>query len=390
MKITKKGVRRFIVKTLAIFFPFLFLVIAIMYCRTTYYDFPEGKPFTGDFLHNPYHNLPDSAYKANFHAHTKAWNEVTNGHSTEAEMYEGYRAMGYTSVGISNYHKISDYAKDKPGHVYIPVYEHGWNMMKAHYLPLDAKEVSFFDFPLLQAPSHRQSVINTISETGAIVCFAHPKFTFLESMGDMEYVVNYEFTEVLNHYRVSDEQWDMALSAGRLTWVMGNDDTHDLVNEPTYLIWNHIHAKEKTKEGLLNAMQSGQSYGIKSFDTKCDVQLKSLELTDEKTFEVIFSDTVNKIDFVGQNGEIKKVDASTNKSSYTFQPDDSYIRVVAHIDTADIYLNPIVRYDGENLVRAVDMEATPNFWKTWLFRILMGVLALALILLIRRIIIGKK
>lgn len=380
---------RFIIKPFLVLILVLAFLCTLPYLTTTIYDFPETKPFSGDHFYNPYENLGDSVYKANFHAHSSAWSNVTNGHSTEKDIYEGYKAKGYSAIGISNYHSISTYTKDKAD-VYIPVYEHGLNLMKSHFLAINAKEVSFFDYPIFQTTSHRQSIINNISESGSLVCLAHPDFTFGHSSGDMEHLVNYEFTEVLNQYRVSEKQWDTALSCGKLTWIMANDDTHDIVNEPTYLIWNFIHPTEKTSESFLEALEMGRSYGVKSYKGEYDNHLKSVEFISDNTVQFEFATVVNNMYFYGQNGEEKKISWASNIGTYTFAPEDNYIRVVARDESTQIYLNPIVRYDGKNLVMAKDLKATVNHWQTWIFRIAVGLLAFGILLILRKRVKRRK
>ena len=208
---------RFLWKTIAILLLLLFLGISILYTNTTIYDFPEAKVFQGDKVYNPYKNLPDSNYRANFHAHSIAWKTVTNGHNTEKDLYDGYTEEGYDIVGISNYHKISDYAESR-SELYVPVYEHGYNIFKSHCLALNPDGPSYFDYPLFQTTSHQQKIIENLRAKNAIVAMAHPKFGGGRSFDDMKTLVNYDFTEVLNHYRSSDEYWDEALSAGRVTW----------------------------------------------------------------------------------------------------------------------------------------------------------------------------
>ena len=89
--------------------------------------------------------------------------------------------------------------------IYIPCYEHGYNILKSHCLGIGVDEVSKFDYPLLQASSHQQQVINNIKSKNGFVTMAHPDFGGGRDFDNMKDLVNYEFTEVLNHYRISDE-----------------------------------------------------------------------------------------------------------------------------------------------------------------------------------------
>jgi len=385
MAITIKSFSKFSLKAMSLFLLLFIFAVTIFYINTTIYNFPEEKPFSGTFIHNPYEHLPDSSYRANFHAHSEAWEKITNGHNSEEDIYREYSKRGYDIVGISNYHKISNYAKEFTD-LYIPEYEHGYNVLKSHYLSINPDEVSYFDYPLFQLTSHKQKVIEKLKEKNAVVAMAHPKFGGGRTFGDMRNLVHYDFTEVLNHYRISDEYWDQALSAGRLTYVMGNDDTHDIRNEPTFRIWNIIYSNVRNSDSILNHMKAGQNYGINSRNEICDNKLVSCLMTGDETFEVKFAEIANKLEFVGQNGEIKQVVDNVNKASYKFDEDDTYIRVVARNTNSDLYMNPLVRFDGKTVPLNSMFKPEANFILTWLFRLIIIGFMIFLLILMRKII----
>lgn len=376
---------RISMKVLLCAFILFLLVLNLFYINTTIYDFPEKEKFKGDFVFNPYRNLPDSSYRANFHAHSVAWSKVTNGHNSEKEMFEAYTKKGYDIAGISNYHKISDYGK-KHTDLYVPVYEHGYNIFKSHCLGINVDKVSYFDYPLFQSTSHKQKIINNIRSNNGIVAMAHPKFGGGKTFEDMELLVNYNFMEVLNHYRISDEYWDKALSAGKLVWVMGNDDTHDLVKEPTFKIWNIIHSEHRNKDSILNSMERGQNYAVLSKNGKCDNSLIGVELLSPTEFFVKLENTADSIQFIGQDG--KKMHTAYNASSatYKFKNSDTYIRTVAFNNNSALYLNPLFKYNGKDNPYVGNKTAEINYLYTWIVRLLFIALAISLVLLIRKVI----
>ena len=192
MNLTAKLLIKYIWKLIAVTVLVICFVTSILYVNTTIYNFAEIEKFSGNQLYNPYEKLPDSSYRANFHAHSIAWEGVTNGHNTEKDLFDGYSQKGYDIIGISNYHKISTYARQRSD-LYIPVYEHGYNIFKSHYLSLNSNQVSYFDYPLYQMTSHKQKIIENLKSNNAIVCMAHPKFAGGRTFEDMEYLVNYEF-----------------------------------------------------------------------------------------------------------------------------------------------------------------------------------------------------
>jgi len=216
---------------------------------------------------------------------------------------------------------------------------------------------------------------------------AHPKFAGGRTLEDMQYLVNYEFTEVLNHYRSSDEYWDEALTAGKLTWIMGNDDTHDIVNEPTFLIWNIIHSTDRISDSIIKSMVEGKNYAVKSKNGNCDNSLTSCLKQDNNSFTVQFENVVGTIEFIGDGGAIMKTESNVKESSYTFKPQDTYIRVVAKNENSWIYLNPIVRFDGEHIPLNANLKVEPNSFKTWVFRIVLVLISLGLLILIRKTIL---
>jgi len=381
-----KFLMKFTWKLIAITVLVIFFFTSLLYVNTTIYNFPETEKFSGNELYNPYKMLPDSSYRANFHAHSIAWEGVTNGHNTEKDLFDGYSQKGYDIVGISNYHNISTYAQEHSD-LYIPVYEHGYNIFKSHYLSLNSNQVSYFDYPLFQMTSHKQKIIENLKSNNAIVCMAHPKFAGGRTFQDMQYLVNYEFTEVLNHYRTSDEYWDEALTAGKLTWIMGNDDTHDVVNEPTFLIWNIIHSADRNSDSIMKSMVAGKNYAVKSNDGTCDNSLNYCIIKGNDSFTVQFENTVGTIEFIGDGGAIKKIDSNVRESSYTFKPQDTYIRVVAKDEHSSIYLNPIVRYDGKNIPLNTNLKVASNLFKTWLFRITLILISFGLLILTRKTIL---
>jgi hypothetical protein len=252
--------------------------IGSIYIQTTIYTFPPPTPFSGDSLINPYQNIDNKKYKCNFHAHSKAWKGITNGHNSSQDLTKAYKDQGYTVAGISNYHCITD-SINSNSPVYIPVYEHGINIFKSHLLGIEPRKPSFFDFPLWQNTSQKQQIINDIRNNGGLVTIAHPKFMDGHTLEDMAQLTNYQFVEVLNHYRISDEYWDAALTAGRLVYGIGNDDTHDIKNEPTFRMWTEVFADTPTKDGILDGMVKGKSYAVHAFNGECDLKLDSFKTT---------------------------------------------------------------------------------------------------------------
>jgi hypothetical protein len=360
-------------------------LMGLVYVQTRIYNFPPPTPFSGDSLINPYQNIGNKSYKCNFHAHSKAWGGVTNGHNSSQDITTAYKDKGYTVAGISNYHKIED-SLNSNSPIYIPVYEHGINIKKSHLLGIDADKPSYFDFPLWQNTSQKQQIINDIRNNNGLVAIAHPKFVNGHSLEDMAQLTNYQFVEVLNHYRISDEYWDAALTAGRLVYGIGNDDTHDINNEPTFRMWTEVYADAPTKDGILDALLKGQSYAVHSFEGKRDLFPDALFVKgDTVVFRI--SGHLEKVLVYGANHQVidsasfpgQSIDAS--EFIIPFKKDYPYMRIVAKSADCAVYLNPIVRSINGKTSGVERLVPELNVTKTWFYRLCV-LLAEVLILLL--------
>lgn len=364
-------------------------VITFQYSRTTFYNFPETEAFHGSEFYNPYATIHAGSrkLKANFHAHGIAWGNYTYGANTDEEVYDAYKKKNYDLIGISNYHSINPVGNPSDS-LYFPVYEHGCNVLKSHYLVLNSESVSFFDQPLIQSISMQQQVIEKIKETGGLVAMAHPELSGRSEEGMLN-LVHYDFIEVLNHYRVSKSFWDHSLSSGKLAWVLGNDDTHDVNDETAFKIWNIIYSDSKSTDSVLANMKKGMHYSVKTIDGVCDKALNLLQIEGNR-LHVQFSDTINAIEIIGQNGKIIYTHYLVNEFYHYLNPNDTYIRIEAHDNDFSIYLNPIVRFDGKTIPLNTHLELSENRSKTWLFRISMWILLLIELYVIYRIIRKKS
>jgi hypothetical protein len=336
-----------------------------LYFFAKFYHFPEAKPFAGDYIYNPYQDLPQLEIKANFHSHSKAWWGITNGHNTENEIFDAYQARDYQVIGISNYFKISPLGK-LPAQ--FEIYEHGVNIFKSHVLAIEPERISYIDFPLYQHDNHQQTIIQNLKDANAIVVLAHPKFGGGRKLSDMRKLVNYDFTEVLNHYGVSEEHWDAALTAGRLSWIMGNDDTHDLEREPTFRLWNVIYTNSLEKNDVLGNLLLGKSYAVKTPNGLYENALIGCKLADNNLIQVAFEHQLESIMFIGANGQLLSAAENRNEATYAMQAEDAYVRVVAKANEYTVYLNPLLRFDNENIPYNTDLLLRQNNWQTWLNR----------------------
>ncbi len=357
----------FFVRIIQIVLSIIFIVLILntaIYVRTEIYEFPKSLAFRGRDYFNPYAKIDSTILKANFHAHSKSWAGLTYGKSSDQAIYNKYSSNDYDVIGISNYHEISGYGKNT-NPMYVKVYEHGFNIFKSHLLVIDPDNVSFFDYPLYQSIHHQQQIINSIRENNGIVVIAHPDFDISRRISEFEKLNNYNFLEVLNHYRNSEKYWDKALSAGKLSWLLANDDIHDHTEEAACKIYNVIFCKTKSSKNILTAILSGKHYGVKLNSGECHNKLNYCSISNYGVINCEFKDTVKAIEFIGQNGKIKKKILNSNVGAYRMSKFDTYIRIKAYTDAYELYLNPIIRTNNEQIDKIINhTSAKLNMTKT--------------------------
>jgi hypothetical protein len=399
------------------------LVISLQYASCPIYDFPAARPFVGRHWFNPYRatTLAETLaggrwYKCNFHAHSKAWGGLTNGHQPAAEVYAAYKQLGYDVVGISNYHSITNLPSGDSHHdstnaptntLCVPVYEHGYNIKKSHRLAIGAREVVWLDFPLGQTLHHKQHIVLRLRQTAELVAIAHPRFVGGHPPENFRFLTGYDFVEVLNHFRTSDEHWDSCLSAGHAKWILADDDTHDIrIAEETGAFWTMVQASERTANerttnerttnertasGIYAALRAGRHYGVRGANATNDNPLQSVVVhssTDGTALGRSPSDTLgntlgdtmtvrlhhaaDSIVFIGQRGIVRQTSYHAASASYLLKPEDTYIRTVIYNPHSTLYLNPVLRYDGIHPPNEPEILATVNIAVTWAFRAACG------------------
>lgn len=347
------------------------------------YDFPQPKPFHGLYLHNPYKDLDTNWYKANFHAHSIAYLGLTNGNQTPKELINKYNSLAYDIPSLSNYHEISDDAKDIQK-LYIPCYEHGYNVMKTHRLCIGANEVSYFDFIFHLFKSNKQQLIEELQEKNDLIAIAHPKFRNGHSKEDLKYLTGYDCLEVLNHYRNSFEYWDSALSAGIPAYIIANDDCHNSDSPgETGVNWTMINAPNLDRRAIINALKLGRAYGVEGSFAHNSNYLKEVTVSGD-TVSFKFQTQADSIILIGQHGKRKQIEMNQSDLSYVFAKEDTYIRCEAYTDSTEIYLNPIIRYEVSPPVNTLKAEV--NYFYTYLWRITAFLLLVVIMYLYYRIV----
>jgi len=315
------------------------------YVFTNIYKFPDIKPFTGNEWYNPYADTSGEWFKSNFHAHSKAWGGLTNGTRSPNQLDSVYLSLGYDFIGISNYHLISKSARTS-SESFIPIYEHGLNILKRHQHPLGAKEVVNFDYPLFQSLHHKQDIIERLRPTTRLLAINHPEFLNSYDPDDFKYLSNYTHIEILNHYRTSLKHWDVALSAGYPAFGYGNDDSHDQTKtDETGRFWTMVRATSNLSDLFLDALRKGNTIAVKGDRGVVDNELRYLKIVND-TLRLKLSTISDSIVVIGNNGERLSSLANSDSLLFSLTKLKAYVRIEVYNPKTSMFLNPVIRTEG--------------------------------------------
>lgn len=339
----------------------LVLILLAIYLTVPTYSFKEPRPFSGEYLYNPYQDMnPDQWKKYHFHCHSRRYFGLTNGRkSSEAAIDSVYQVLGYDHYGISDYMSINPHGSENEG--YIPAYEHGYGLVrKTHQICIGAKKVWRTDFPFMQSLSMKQHALNKLGEHCRFVMPAHASFTKGYKVSDMKWLSNYRLLEVLNPYGNAFEHWDEALSNGHRVYALGNDDTHDITNvNEVGRNMTMVNTPSLDAESVYEALDKGLCYTVEfnnfflygsSLERKADLahtlpHLSRCELVGDTLFVATTADNLKEVRFIGQGGLCLKADENVAEAFYAIQPEDAYVRVEINIDDLRLlYLNPVTRH----------------------------------------------
>lgn len=339
----------------------LMMLFLGIYLSTPIYTFNEPRPFSGEYLYNPYQDInPDQWKKYNFHCHSRRFFGLTDGRQSKEPVIDSiYQFMGYDHYGISDYMSINRHNAENED--YIPAYEHGYGLFrKTHQLCIGAEKVWKIDYPFMQNLNIKQHVINKLGEHSRFVIPAHASFTDAYKPKEMAYLSNYRLLEILNPYGIAIEHWDVALSNGHRVYGIGSDDTHNVLN-PHEVARNImvINVPDMKEETVCDALEKGQSYVLKfdneyyyhlpfetmSKDLRSAAYLKMAKLSGDTLFVETSADLVKAVAFIGQDGKTLKTQENVKTAFYVIQPEDTYVRTRIDLnDYQHIYLNPVTRH----------------------------------------------
>jgi len=336
---------------------FIAYLILDQYVICPTYRFEPPQPFRGERFHNPYADFRSEDWTlANLHAHTASWFGATNGRGGAAELHQAYDSMGYGFHAVSDYQRINTYGEGSAS--WVPAYEHGYNIPKAHQLVVGARQVAWKDYPFPMTLSNRQDMLNRLAaDTGVAVIINHPAMRIGYNATDLKFLSHYDALEVLNAYEIAFRYWDTALSNGHRVSIVGNDDTHDAGNRRSIgRFATLVHAPGRRLSELVSALRQGRTIGVQipqrpemSFQEKAtmlrnaDTRLRRLRVN-SAALQAEFSAMVYQLEVVGQGGVLRWRADSLQTMRLPIRPEDTYLRVsFSTPDGIRYHLNPVCR-----------------------------------------------
>lgn len=349
------------------------------------YDFEAPRQFSGPDIYNPYKKI-DTAYcwkRANFHTHTRVEGIMNECDYWPDKVLEAYESLGYDIVTFSNHNEQTTHPKGKP--YQSNGYEHGYNLFKFHKLVFGADKVEHFDHLLPILASQKQFQIELLADDGDIVQLNHPLRTPTLSKSQLEQLSGYRLIELDSGKSTDNEYWDWALSAGRYSFGVANDDLHYPDRTSKIAVrCNFLCTPSARYEDILQTLNEGcfysmriPDYGRGDWEVKRERNrtlpyIKSIALDNNKIF-VCFSEPASHIKVTGQGHTLLAECNNCDTVAYTMTAADAYARVTAHFaDGEVIYTNPFARYDASvQKTPFCDMTPQINIVLTLLFNLLL-------------------
>ena len=373
-------------------FLFISVILILQFVVNSKYTFPKPGPFHGKYIYNPYRNIDNQKWtRANFHAHTRKFLDPAKKVARSTFLLDSiYRSFGYNIIGISDYQSINNYEIGNKW--FVPGYEHGYQYYKNHQLVLNAKKISWLDYPFRQTLNNKQYVIDQLKkDTTALITIVHPAYRKALSNNDFKYLGNYNCLEIANSERLFDEFYDPILSNGHPVFVMADDDSHEMTKIKDVCSSFNMVNTDLVKDSVLKALRTGRSIGVKfnisSFKTNEEKRAALAKLPEidaisfkNDTLIIKLNQPVKTIKFIGQDGVEKIRMTDSSAGSCFFSKEDTYLRTEIECYDGTIYfLNPLIRWDG---IRLTYFSPSVNVLKTWAWRL--ALISLLIILFIIR------
>lgn len=342
-----------------VFFIALFAIVATSVSPV--YNFSEARPFSGPDIFNPYASLEgvDSIpwKRANFHTHTRVKGIFNECEYWPDQTDSAYRKFGYDIVTFSNHNELTVHPYDTA--LQVNVYEHGINLFKYHKLVFGCDRVNRFDNLLPLFVFQKQFQLDLLGKESDFMQMNHPLRTGGTSKFQMRRLEGYRLMELDSGKSTENEYWDWALSAGRYSFGLANDDLHYPDRSSRMAVrCNFLYCPSARYEDIRETLLSGGYYAMRVPDyghgdwavkyarNRNLPSVKEIGL-DSTTVYISLSQKADSIKFTGQNHTTLALNRNTMKAEYDMKPDDPYVRITAYFPDGEvIYSNPFARYDA--------------------------------------------
>ncbi len=210
----------------------------------------KGDVRVGNERHSP-QVLIDTRKKKGFKGNLHAHSTVSDGKLSPEQVARLYRERGYSFLAFSE-HQCYTYHHDlqAPDFIVLPAIEinasfgeprrffHANGILGPKSLrrssELPYEHLQYLDVPdLRDYPSGAQRAINELRESGHLVMFNHPEWSF-NSYDDLVSLDGYFAVEIYNYASdvetgigLSTGHWDAVLRSGRKVWGVAADDNHN-------------------------------------------------------------------------------------------------------------------------------------------------------------------
>lgn len=353
----------------------LALAVYLEFAWPPFYVFAPEQAFQGEHWYQPYEGYRGGGLLANFHAHAKAWGGLTFGEVSREELFSLYADRGYDLIGISDYMSI---APPQPGAaLYLSAYEHGYSPGQRHQTVIGATRVNWFDYPIGASARQKQNVIDELRRGSELLVLNHLSKANSYSIADFSQLSGYDAIEVASKYGISSDYWDVALSAGRPIWGMASDDGHMQLSRRSHLGIGAvvIHSATRTPEAALRALREGRFHSLYMRGNESAIALLGCEIEDGELV-VRIGEKADSIRFLSEHGELRREVRGSDEARYRLSERDPYVRVEVQARGVQMFLNPLLRWDGVSLpAPRAELRALPTWTARGIGALLLGIFA---------------
>lgn len=359
------------------------------------YNAKAAEPFKGPDIYDPYRDLDTTTgwKRANFHTHTRVEGILNECEEWPDKVLEAYEPFGYEIVTFSNHNELTEHPTDPA--LQVDLYEHGYNLFKYHKLVFGASKTNLFDHLLPLFASQKQFQINLLMEDADIIQLNHPLRTPTLSHSQLKKLSGYRLMELDSGKSTENRYWDAALSAGRYSFGLANDDLHH--PDESHLIavrCNFLCTPSARYEDILATLNKGcfyamrvPDYGYGDWALKREMNshlpyIEDIGMRDSVVY-IRLSEPAALIEITGTERTPLATVEGCDSLSYAMCPDDPYVRITAHFPDGEvIYTNPFARYDASVADSPFDDELPKvNLPLTILFNLALVAIWLLIILL---------